>query len=129
MASSVTETHVCQTDDRIIILDCVCAADGSFTDYALTTKFNGALDCIVTVPTATTLDANWTLTLKDANEVDVLLGRCADMSAAVSQQIAIDKSTFPRRHITTDDTLTLGIADNTTESAAVQICLYYKADE
>lgn len=130
MASSVVETHFkpAHTSLGVITLAVTAHTDGTVTDVALATKFNGRLRILETDPGATAPTANYDIAITDAQGFDVLQAVGANRHTSATEKASIVFSaTSIHPLVSESDVLTLAITNNSVNGALITIKLYYEA--
>lgn len=126
MAGTVTTSHDVRGHIRKLEFTCVAdAANASFPDTALP-AIEGRLLALKTKSGATAPTDLYDVTIEDQHGVDVLQGVGANRPAASGAKVGIVfSSTSAHPPVDDSDTLTLKIANNLVNSAAITIVLYY----
>jgi hypothetical protein len=126
MAGTVTLAHYTVGNIRKVVATCVAdAADASFPDTALP-AIEGRLLALATNPGATAPTNLYDVTVEDQHGHDVLEGVGANRATATTEKVPVVYSgTAVHPAVDESDTLTLTIANNSENSAAVVVELYY----
>lgn len=126
MAGTITETAYKLGNIRRLVFDCTGdASDGSFPDTTITEKIDGFLLALETNPGATAPSANYDITIEDGEAVDVLTSLGANRHTSSTEYVNLVVDTYFHRPVSSSDSLTLKIANNSNTSATTKIILYY----
>lgn len=126
MAGSITQTWYETGVIRKVVFACTAdAAAATFPDTVLSTKIDGYLLKIVTDPGATAPTADYDITIEDDEALDVLESQALNRHTSNTEFVSLASGTYFHPVVSKADTLTLKIANNSVNSATVDITLYY----
>lgn len=130
MASSASQVRTVTPIDvlgnrhlEVIVITWTAHTDGTFTSYAIGNVY-GTLERMVTNPGSTAPQANYDITITDADGFDVLGGTGANRHETNTEEAAIAFGTYFQR--TVAGPLTLNISGNNVNGATGTVSLYVK---
>ena len=125
-AGTITEQMQTHGNIRVIIL--TCTADAAAATYPTTevSAFEGRLIKMVTNPGSPAPTDDYDIVINNQHGTDVLGGRGANRDTANNEEVELwDNEPTGQITITTGDTLSIIISNNSVNSAVTVVTLYY----